>query len=210
MEEERIICFDANGTIIDEDTWAMFGENKKEIDDALADYGSKKISIVELWDKMTRIFKSTGMATREFIYGYWRNNCNLREGAEDLINYLKAKGYKIYLISCSIEPCLELISKTLSLDGFYAGSHLIFDTNGELERIESECSDKLFKERKIKGLAKTKGIDVKEIIFVGDGYNDIGAFEATGKGIAINSNIPELLSVSWKQVQSLSEIKEIL
>jgi len=209
-DKKKIICFDANGTIIDEDTWAMFGDNKEEIDDALADYGDKKISIAELWDKMTQIFRSTGMATADFIYEYWRNNCNLKNGAEDLIDYLKKKGYKIYLISCSIEPCLKSITEALSLDGFFAGSHLVFDANGELERIESECSDKLFKEKKIKELAKTENVDVREIIFVGDGYNDIGAFEATGKGIAINSDIPDLLAISWKQVRELSEIKDIL
>jgi HAD superfamily phosphoserine phosphatase-like hydrolase len=209
-EKNKIICFDANGTIVDEDTWAMFGENKQEIDEALADYGDKKISIVELWDRMARIFRSTGMATKDFIYEYWRNNCNLRNGAEDLINYLKKKGYKIYLISCSIEPCLESITKTLSLDGFFAGSHLVFDAKGELEKIESECSDKLFKEKKIRGLAEAEKVDVRDIVFVGDGYNDIGAFEATGKGIAINSDIPDLLAVSWKRVRELSEIKDIL
>jgi len=209
-EKKKIICFDANGTIIDEDTWAMFGESKKEIDEALADYGDKKISITELWDKMAKIFRDTGMATRDFIYGYWRENCNLRDGAEDLVDYLKAKGYKIYLMSCSIEPCLESITRSLQLDGFFAGSHLVFDENGELEKIESECSDKLFKEKKIRELAQSEGVDVREIVFVGDGYNDIGAFEATGKGIAINSKVPELLAAAWKQVEELSEIKDIL
>jgi phosphoserine phosphatase len=209
-KKKKIICFDANGTIIDEDTWAMFGESKKEIDEALADYADKNISINELWDEMAKIFKGTGMATREFIYGYWRENCNLRAGAEDLVGYLKTKGYKIYLMSCSIEPCLEAITKSLELNGFFAGSHLVFDADGELERIESECADKLFKEKKIRELAEDEGVDVREIVFVGDGYNDIGAFEATGKGIAISSKVPELLAVAWRQVQTLAEIKDIL
>lgn len=209
-EEKKVICFDANGTIIDEDTWAMFDVEKSEIDGLIDNYEKGKMTIAELWEGMVKIFRRTGQATREFIYGYWKSHCNLREGAEDLIRYLKGKGYKIYLVSCSIEPCLEIITENLGLDGFFAGSHLRFDREEMLEKIDSECTDKFFKVRKVEEIAKREGVSVKDIFFVGDGHNDIGAFELTGRGIAINTKISELLAVSWKRVDSLPEIKEIL
>jgi phosphoserine phosphatase len=135
----------------------------------------------------------------------------LKEGAEDLINYLKEKGYKIYLISCSIDIYLEELTRKLKLDGFFAGTKFIFDENGELLSIENECfENKNFKEEKVRKVAEENNAEIEDIIFVGDGKNDIGAFKITKKGIAIDSEVEELRNIAWKNVKQLKEIKNIL
>ncbi len=210
MENKKIICFDVNGTLIEVDSWAMFEESKQHLKEIFNKYNKGEISINGFWDDVVSAFKKTGRANREFIYGFWMANDYFKEGAEDLVSYLKAKGYKIYLISCSVDACLEPLAQKLGVDGFYAGSHLIFDEKGELLRIESECDGSPFKKKKLEELAQKERVDVRDIVFVGDSDNDIGVFKMTGRGIAMGGDNEELVKNSWKQVEILSQIKEIL
>ena len=205
--EKKIICFDLNGTLISSDFWGMFRDEKNEIDAALK---GKYNSFPEFWNEVVSVFKRTGKANKDYIYSYWEKNSTLNEGGEELISHLKAKGYKIYIVSCSVDECLEVIARKYKLDGFYAGNHYIYNNDGGVEKIESDCDSRSFKEEKVVEIAKVNSVDPKDIVFVGDGDNDIGAFKLTQHGIAIDTDNAELLKNSWERVNKLSEIKNIL
>jgi HAD superfamily phosphoserine phosphatase-like hydrolase len=211
---KKIICFDVNGTLVDQNSWDIFTFSekiKKKLKDIFDDYYNNKISLRDFWDQVVLVFKSTGNANIEYIRNHFDDVNVLKEGAEDLINYLKEKGYKIYLISCSINIYLEELTRKLKLDGFFAGTKFIFDENGELLSIESECfENKDFKEEKVRKVAEENNAEIEDIIFVGDGKNDIGAFKITKNGIAIDSEVEELRNIAWKNVKQLKEIKNIL
>ena len=212
---KKIICFDVNGTLIDQSSWEIFTSGKeeaeKELKDVFSDYYNNKISLGDFWNQIALILKTTGNANMQYICNHSDNVNTLKEGAEDLINYLKGKNYKIYLISCSIDIYLEKLTQKLKLDGFFAGTKFIFNENGELLSIESEClENKNFKEEKIRKIAEENNAEIEDIIFVGDGKNDIGAFKMTKNGIAIDSKIEELRSIAWKNIKQLGEIKNIL
>jgi len=211
---KKIICFDVNGTLVDQNSWDIFTfskEIKKKLKDIFDDYYNNKIPLRDFWDQVVLVFKSTGNANIEYIRNHFDDVNVLKEGAEDLINYLKEKGYKIYLISCSINIYLEELTRKLKLDGFFAGTKFIFDENGELLSIESECfENKDFKEEKVRKVAEENNAEIEDIIFVGDGKNDIGAFKITKNGIAIDSEVEELRNIAWKNVKQLKEIKNIL
>lgn len=212
---KKIICFDVNGTLIDQSSWEIFTSGKedaeKELKDIFSNYYSNKISLKDFWEQMADVLKKTGNANMSYICNHSDDINSLKKGAEDLINYLKDKGYKIYLISCSIDIYLEKLTQRLKLDGFYAGTRFAFSEGGELLSIESEClENKLFKEDKIREIAKDNNAKIEDIVFVGDGKNDIGAFEMTKNGIAIDSNVEKLRSIAWRNIKQLSEIKDIL
>jgi len=210
----KIICFDVNGTLVEENSWGIFtcGDEliEKEIEEIFSNYYSGKTLIDNAWKELVAVLKRTGKANRDFVYNCWDKNNTFKEGTEEIIDYLKNKGYKIYLISCSIDIYLECIVKRFAIEGFYAGSHLLFDSLGELEKITSDCiKGGGFKERKLKELAEKENVNLEDIVFVGDGDNDLGVFEITKHGIAMGNN-EKLLKCSWKQIKSLKEIKEIL
>lgn len=211
---KKIICFDVNGTLVDQNSWDIFTfseEIEKKLKDIFDDYENNKIPLRDFWDQVALVFKSIGNANIEYIRNHFDDANVLKEGAEDLINYLKEKGYKIYLISCSIDIYLEELTRKLKLDGFFAGTKFIFDENGELLSIESECfEDKNFKEEKVRKVAEENNAEIEDIVFVGDGKNDIGAFKITKNGIAIDSKVEELRNIAWKNVKQLKEIKNIL
>ena len=211
---KKIICFDVNGTLVDQNSWDIFTsdeEIEKKLKDISDDYENNKIPLKDFWNQVALVLRSTGNANIEYIRNHFDDANVLKEGAEDLINYLKEKGYKIYLISCSIDIYLEELTRKLKLDGFFAGTKFIFDENGELLSIESECfENENFKEEKVRKVAEENNAEIEDIIFVGDGKNDIGAFKITKKGIAIDSEVEELRNIAWKNVKQLKEIKNIL
>ena len=211
---KKIICFDVNGTLIDGKTWDVLTSGRKDIEKELEEsfnqYFKNEIKIEEAWSRFVSILKRAGISSRDYIYSCCENENSFKDGAKDIILYLKEKGYKIYLISCSIDVHLSSLVNKIGLDGMYAGSRLIFDDNGDLSSIETECvKGRSFKEECLENLSQKEGVDIKDIIFVGDGNNDIGPFKMTGHGIAIGNN-KELVDVSWKQIDRLSQIKEIL
>ncbi len=209
---KKIICFDLNGTLTDQDFIDILSLGKKEAKEKIKELFSKKISSADFWNQLTLILRKTGNASVDYMHHQVEDIFNnLKEGAKDLMIYLKEKGYKIYLISCSGDVYLEKLAQKLQLDGFYAGAKFIFDENGELSSIESECSENnLFKVEKVKEIAEINNVEVEDIVFVGDGTNDIGAFKITKNGIAINSDVQELREIAWKNIKELREIKDIL
>jgi len=211
---KKIICFDVNGTLVEENSWEIFTQGdelmEKEINEIFNSYFSRKKSIDDVWAEMVAFLKKEGKASKNYLSSCGSYATTLKEGARETIEYLKNKGFKIYLISCSIDIHLECIVNELGIDGFYAGSHLTFDSAGDLERITSECiKGKGYKAEKVKELAEKENANVEDIIFVGDGDNDIGAFEITKHGIAVGNN-EKLLNCSWKQIESLKDLKNIL
>jgi HAD superfamily phosphoserine phosphatase-like hydrolase len=212
---KKIICFDFNGTLVEEGSWDFLTCGKKELEKELEEtfllYRDGKISTKCFWEKTVLTLKKTGKANKEYFCNNTDITKNLRDGAEDLINYLKEKGYKIYIISCSIAEYLDCIKQKFLLDGIYAGSNFVFDDNGELLKIKSDCVEGLpFKEKSLEEIVLKENVKITDIIFVGDGLNDLGAFKMTKKGIAINSPSEELKRFAWKEIKHLSEIKEIL
>jgi phosphoserine phosphatase len=210
----KIICFDVNGTLVEENSWEIFTQGdkliEKEIEEIFKEYYSRNKSIDDAWNELVTLLKKTGRANKNFISNCGNSATTYKDGAKEIIEYLKEKGYKIYLISCSIDIHLKRMVEDLRIDGFYAGSHLMFDDLGELEMISSECvKGKEYKKDKLNELAEKENINIEDIIFVGDGDNDIGVFEMTKHGIAIGEN-EKLLNCSWKQIKSLKEIKNIL
>jgi phosphoserine phosphatase len=210
----KIICFDVNGTLVEENSWEIFTQGdkviEKEIEEIFNKYYSGEKLIDDAWSELVSLLKKTGRANKKFLSNCGISATTYKEGAKEIVEYLKEKGYKIYLISCSIDTHLECMVENLKIDGFYAGSHLIFDGSGELEKITSECvKGREYKKDKLKELAEKENINIEDMVFVGDGDNDIGVFEMTKHGIAIGEN-EKLLNCSWKQIKSLNEIKDIL
>lgn len=212
---KKVICFDVNGTLVEENSWELFTQGdkliEKEIEEIFKGYYSGKKLIDDAWGELVVLLKRTGRSNKDFIHSCWVQSNTFKEGARDIVKYLKEKEYQVYLISCSIDIYLECIVEELKIDGFYAGSHLIFDSSGELNKITSECvKGREYKKEKLKELAEKENVAIEDIIFVGDGDNDIGVFEMTKHGIAMGDQNEKLLNCSWKKIKSLTEIKDIL
>ena len=213
MRNIKLVCFDVDGTLVDGNSWWMLtkalGCSSEKTISIFNQAKEGKISFREGERLFTKIFQESGNNTKEFINNFFES-IDVKPEAKDLISYLKQKGYLIYLISGGIDMYVNSITRKLGVDGFYANSSLEFDKEGILQRIHYRENQKGVKAEQLQELIRKIGIDMSHVVFIGDSDNDINVFKATKQGIAVSTSDEELKKVSWKSVNSLSEIKNIL
>jgi HAD superfamily phosphoserine phosphatase-like hydrolase len=209
----KLVCFDVDGTLVEGVSWRFLTEglkcSLKILQDLFSQAWNKKISFQKAERMLTRMYQNSGKATQKEIEKIF-SKVNPRQEAYELIHYLREKGYQVCLVSGAIDIYVEKIAQKLGVDWFLATTTLEFDTSGNLRRIDYNPNQSEAKMRYLNELISKLGVDIKEVTFIGDSDNDIEAFKATGRGIAVYTTSEELKRAAWKVVNSLIEIKEIL
>lgn len=117
----------------------------------------------------------------------------LIKGSLETLKELKKKGYKIALVSGSINIVLEkLIPNYRELFEHVYLNELEFDRKGEIKGIKITDFDIEEKSSGLKKICETENIKPEECVFVGDHYNDIGIAKKAGFSISFNSKSSEL------------------
>ena len=107
-------------------------------------------------------------------------------GAKRLISKLQSLGYKTAIISGGFSFFTEHIKNSLSID--YAFANVLEISNGILTgKIENCPLDGKMKNSLMKKLAVDLNIDLRRVIAVGDGANDIPMISNSGLGIAFRA-----------------------
>ena len=180
---KRLIVFDVDGTLVDSE---MIDELAKA-----AGVGGKvreitlramngEIEFKQALEERARLLKSLDVEVLETI----AENLQITPSAEELINALKALGYKIALISGGFTHFVEKIKEKLGIDYAYANRLVIKDgkLTGELAKpiIDAKRKAKLIHE-----IAEKENLLMEEIVAVGDGANDRFMLQNSGLGIAL-------------------------
>jgi len=216
MRKIKLVCFDVDGTLIDfsMNSYSVLADNlgwsSIEALRILNQAKGGEISFRKAEEIFVKEYSEGGNANRFFIKEIFNKKVKIPKETKDLIFYLKEKGYLVYFISGSIDISVEIIAQKLKADGFYANASMEFDDGGYLKKINYRENQGEIKVEQLKELIKKLGIDMSQVVFVGDAKNDIEAFKITKQGIAINSSNEELKRIAWKRVNSLEEIKTIL
>lgn len=104
-------------------------------------------------------------------------------GACEFINALKGFGnVKVGVITGCFDIVVNEVKEKLGLD-FAVTNKLIFE-NDKLAGVEVIVDAN--KEAHMESLAKLYGVDLENVIAIGDGANDIGMIKKAGLGIALN------------------------
>lgn len=206
----KLICFDLNKTLIRENTWLnlnlAMGISKKEDDRLLKQYEEGKISYGKWQEILTNKYKERGKATieniKKAIYKY-----SYKEGAREVVKYLKEKGYYIALISGAMDMLIDKIARELEVDLFEAGNVFIFDVKDYLEDIVSLGDEAQVKLRHLKSFCRKLEIKLTDCSCIGDGDNDKELFLKTKQGITFKGS--KLEGVAWKVIENLVDLKQI-
>ncbi len=182
----------------------------QEIYDAVVE---KKISLEEARKELLGLWSVNGNVTLEKVEKIFAQ-IPLRDGAEDIIQYLKSKNYILCLITGSPSNYGSVIGRKLGIDNIYANDFFWNDSNILTDFAYDPRQD----EKKLKQLNQfldKTGIKAKECVAVGDGWNDNKLFSASGTGVAIEPVDGTLLderlkSVATKVIGSLQELRSLL
>lgn len=110
----------------------------------------------------------------------------LTEGAERLITNLKRLGFKIAIISGGFTYFGERLKKRLGIDYVFANRLELKD--GRLTgRVTGAIIDGARKAELLRRLADKEGLDLQQVIAVGDGANDLPMLGIAGLGIAFHA-----------------------
>lgn len=110
----------------------------------------------------------------------------ITEGAEHLISTLRSLGYKTAILSGGFTYFARHLQERLGLDYVYANELDI--ANGVVTgNIVGTIVDGERKAELLRQLAKEQGIDLQQVIAVGDGANDLPMLSIAGLGIAFRA-----------------------
>ena len=208
---QPLIFIDLDGTLTVESTWLSLnlalGINKEEDHALFEQYLAKTLEYNDWIKKLVEIHRSRGSITRSEILTM-AQSLPLREDAIEMTAALKKKGFRTVVLSGSADGIVETIAGRIGADAWMACSSFVFDENETLIHIASGGEEAERKEWLAKKYINENDFTNAEIYALGDGGNDIALFN-NYKGILLGDNA-KLAPLAWKQVQSLSEVVELL
>lgn len=110
----------------------------------------------------------------------------IMDGAERLFRTLKAYGIKTAIVSGGFTYFAEYLQKRLGVDYVFANT-LAQEHNVLTGEVVEPIVDAAKKAEIVKRLAAEHGIDLTQVVAVGDGANDLLMLKAAGAGIAFRA-----------------------
>ncbi|SUX66584.1 phosphoserine phosphatase [Citrobacter freundii] len=115
------------------------------------------------------------------------SKAKIQNGAVELIQFLKNKGYLTVLISGGFKELADLTQRKLKIDHAYSACEYFFDSYGNVEHFNLLPTDEEGKLVFIRHLASEYNSDLDSCIFIGDGKNDVFIAKNVGTSIAFNA-----------------------
>ena len=108
------------------------------------------------------------------------------DGAQVLINTLKARGFHTAILSGGFVYFAQYVQQRLGIDEIHANELEIID--GKVTgRVTGTVVDGKRKAELIQMLAAKRGLNMAQVIAVGDGANDLPMLGLAGLGVAIHA-----------------------
>ena len=212
----KIIIYDFDGTLtpypipkleILEKCGINKGLNNKDFLNKINNY-SKKNNIdnyTALYQLLIKILKDKNIKLTDKNICIGINKIEYNKGLIEYLEFTKNYNIKNYIISSGIKEYLKNTEIAKYFNDIYA-STFIYENNS-IKDIEYIMNDKN-KVDAIKDIIKINKIDIKNIIYIGDGLSDYYAFKYIynnkGTTILLNNNADEKL----KEVSSLITIPD--
>lgn len=208
MNHDKILILDLDGTVTTHSTWVRLntamGISPEQDDELFQQYTDGLLSYIDWTKKLIAIYTSNRAPLTRQQLVQLADDIELRTDTEEFIQSAKVKGYKIFLVSGSVDVLVERVAKRIHADGWLSCSKAVFegDTFIDIVAMGDEGPAKIT-------LLNEAGITLsKNTISVGGGDNEKELFALT-KGILIGNN-QTLLPLAWQEVNTLTEAIDVL
>lgn len=214
MPKYRLVCFDVDGTLIDNVTfsWQVFHDyfqtDRHRREDAKSKFFKGEITYIQWAEHDISLWKEKNAKKEDFFKAI--SGLKLMEGAMEALNELKKRGIRLAIISGSLNIILEKFIPGYEkiFDDVFL-SRIYFDKNGNIGKVEATEYDMDAKALALRKIASRENIDLKECVFVGDYLNDMKIMKEAGLGIAFNCRYDELKKAADVVIEK-KDLREIL
>ena len=214
MPKYKLVCFDVDGTLIDDVTfsWQIFHDyfqaDSHKREDARSKFFNGQITYKEWAEHDINLWREGNAKKDDFLKAM--DGLHLMKGAMETLQELKKHGMKLAIISGSLNVVLEKFIPNYNefFDDIFL-SRIYFDKDGNIEKVEATEFDMDAKAVALKNIAEREGISLKECVFVGDYLNDMKIIREAGLGIAFNCRYDELKKVADVVIDK-KDLREVL
>lgn len=206
------VCFDVDGTLIDDTIYIWvtlhdaFGVSKELRKKHYEDFMNKRITYSQWFELDILEWKKQNIHKKDLVSQIER--LSVIPGVHETISVLKQKGYKIAVISGSLDLVLQTKLPEVKFDEVFINC-LEFDQNQKLTGGIPTSYDLEHKASGLIHLAEKYGISLEECVFVGDNENDVHIAEIAGLSIGFNLK-SEKLSQIVDVVVEKKDMRQIL
>ena len=202
----RLVCFDMDSTLIEHeviDELAMAAGVGEEVAAITERAMQGELDFTQSFEARVALLKGLDASVLESI----AQSLKLTEGAEHLMHTLKALGYKTAILSGGFNYFGEFLQRKLGIDYVFANQLEVHE--GKVTgRVTGQVVDGARKAELLKMIAEKEGVNLEQVIAVGDGANDLPMLSIAGLGIAFRAK--PLVRANAKQAISALGLDGIL
>lgn len=202
IERLKKVCQDHGPWLIVCDVDSTFIQ--QEVIDLLASFAGKGREVSQITERamkgeldfasslQERVATLAGLPIR--ILDNIQSEIALTEGADHLVEVLRATGHEFALISGGFLQVLEPIATSLKIKHFHANT---LEVKNDLltGRTIGPVVDASFKAQYLQKLADSLDIDISHTLAVGDGSNDIEMMRVAGRSVSFNGK-PAVIKIA--------------
>ncbi|MEH6568061.1 MAG: phosphoserine phosphatase SerB [Halioglobus sp.] len=181
----RLVAFDMDSTLIEAEVIDELAKAAGVGDQVIAITEAAmrgELDFTESFQARVALLKGLDSAALASI----AKELKITEGAQHLISTLRTLGYKTAILSGGFTYFAEYLQQKLGIDYIYANELDIVD--GVVSGVvKGTVVDGARKAQLLRELADEQGIDLQQVIAVGDGANDLPMLSIAGLGIAFRA-----------------------
>ncbi len=182
LQVHKIACFDMDSTLIEQEVIVELakavgiGDKVNEITESAM---RGEIDFSESFAQRLRLLHGTCAEVLDEI----NDNLTLSAGAKTTLAILNAMGYHTVLVSGGFGYFAQHIAGQLRIDEYHA-NRLMVEEGKVIGEASQPIVDGQRKAELVKHIAKQQGVDLSEVICIGDGANDLAMMAEANLGFA--------------------------
>ena len=193
----NLICFDVDGTLIKHPSgktiWEVlnnrYGGSDERNRERYLRFKAGEITYPQWVELDVSGWIERGATRRDIVET--TGEFSLTQGAYDTVHELKRRGYKLCVISGTLDVLLDTLFPDHPFDDVYT-NRLYFDDDDRLSGWQATPYDNHGKPVALRQLSEKHAIPLERTAYVGDGENDVPLLGTAGYFVAYQPRSPKL------------------